>query len=98
MEHLEYAKELFNQSADDQEEKGMEKYGQALEPLDNYCWLDMAIQEQTDGFKYLAAEKVKREFVVGKIRKLLDYKENSVSRVEINHWLDVLEGVSDAGN
>ena len=78
--------------ANEQEEKGMQKYGQPLNPLDDYNWLDMARQEQVDGYKYLEAEIVKRRFIVGKIRRLLNYKNNSVSKVEINYWLDVLEG------
>ena len=78
--------------ANEQEEKGMKKYGQPLNPLDDYDWLDMARQEQVDGYKYLEAEIVKRRFIVGKIRRLLNYKNNSVSKVEINYWLDVLEG------
>jgi len=69
----------------------MKKYGQPLEPLDNYDWLQMAREEQVDGYKYLEAEIVKRRFIVGKIRRLLNYKNNSVSKVEINYWLDRLE-------
>lgn len=88
MNHLIFSKQLFNLSADEQEKKGMEKYGQPLNPLDNYDWLNMCLEEQTDGFKYLAAEKVKRDFIVDKIRKLTD-------NTEINHWLDILEGRSN---
>lgn len=92
-EQLELAKDKFIQTANSQERKGIQKYGQPLNPLDDYDWLEMAIEEQTDGFKYLVAEQEKRKFVVGKIRKLLEFKDNSVSRTEINHWLDVLEGI-----
>src|SRR5690625_3510924 len=84
-EQLEIAKDRFIQTANAQERKGIQKYGQPLNPLDNYCWLDMAMEEQTDGFKYLVAEQEKRKFVVAKIRKLLEYKNNSVSKTEINH-------------
>lgn len=85
MEHLRFVKQKFIISADAQENKGIEKYGQPLEPMDNYDWLEMAEQEQVDGYKYLVAEQVKRQKVIGKIRNLTD-------DMEINHWLDVLEG------
>lgn len=91
-EHLERTKDKFNEVAVEQERKGILKYGQPLNPLDDYCWLSMALEEQVDGTKYLIAEMEKRKFIVNKIRKLLDYKENSVSKTEINFWLDKLEG------
>lgn len=83
--HLEHTKDEFIKVANSQERKGIEKYGKPLDALDNYDWLEMALEEQVDGTKYLVAEMEKRKFVVGKIRKLTD-------DVEINHWLDVLEG------
>ncbi|OEH55917.1 hypothetical protein AQ616_18950 [Oceanobacillus sp. E9] len=84
-EHLERTKEQFSKTANIQEDKGILKYGQPLNPLDKYDWLEMAEQEQVDGYKYLIAEQVKRTFVVNKIRKITD-------DVEVNHWLDVLKG------
>ena len=92
MQHLQTSIDTFIDYAKAQEQKGIEKYGQPLDPLDNYCWLTMAIEEQVDGFQYLVAEMKKRKFVVDKIRKAINYKENDVSKTEINHWLDVLEG------
>jgi len=90
--HLQHTKQVFNNIADSQEEKGIAKYGKPLDPLDDYNWLSMAREELVDGFKYLEAEQVKRNFICNRIRKLLDYRDNSVSKTEILHWLDVLEG------
>lgn len=86
MQHLKDSIKAFEDVATDQEYKGLEKYGQPLNPLDNYDWLAMAKEESADEFKYLHAEQVKREFVVDKIRKL------SRGNTEIEFWLDVLEG------
>ena len=93
MQHLQTSIDTFIDYAQSQEQKGIEKYGQPLDPLEsNRDWLVMAIEEQVDGFQYLVAEMKKRKFVVDKIRKAINYKDNSVSKTEINHWLDVLEG------
>ncbi|WP_373894433.1 hypothetical protein [Virgibacillus sp. CBA3643] len=91
-EHLNKVINKFEETARYQESKGILKYGNPLDSLDNYDWLEMAEQEQVDGYKYLVAEMEKRKFIATKIRKLLNYKENSVSNTEINYWLDRLEG------
>lgn len=84
-DHLERVKTEFELMANYQERKGIEKYGHPLNPLDRHDWLEMAEQEQVDGYKYLKAEQVKRTLVADKIRKL-------TFDDEINYWLDVLEG------
>lgn len=84
-DHLENTVIKFSIEAQSQEEKGIQKYGQPLNPLDNYDWLKMAIEEQVDGFKYLYAEQVKRAHVVSEIRQLTDNKQ-------IHKLLDQLEG------
>lgn len=91
-EHVQLSIEDYINTIHSQAEKGLEKYGQGLDPLDNFDWLDMASEELIDGHQYIVAEKRKREFICSKIRGLLNYKDNSVSRTEILHWLDVLEG------
>lgn len=88
-DHLQTVKDKFGQVADSQENKGIEKYGQPLNPLDTYDWLEMALEEQVDGTKYLIAEMEKRKFIAHKIRRALEYNHYYT---EINHWLDVLEG------
>lgn len=90
--HLNKTIEEFDYIANSQEKKGIAKYGKPLDPLDNYDWLEMANEELVDGYKYLIAEKEKRNFIVNKIRTLLNYKINETSKTEINHWLDRLEG------
>lgn len=90
--HLDKTVSEFNKVAYTQEMKGIQKYGQALDPLDDYDWLKMALEEQVDGTKYLVAEMEKRKFVVDKIRNLLKYKSEWVHYDEIMHWLDELEG------
>lgn len=86
VDHLNRTKLEFNRVANEQEHKGVMKYGKALDPLEHgRDWIEMAKQEQVDGFKYQEAELVKREFVIEKIRK-------RTNDVEINHWLDMLEG------
>src|SRR5690554_3554435 len=38
----------FSEVATTQEEKGIKKYGHELRPLDNYDWLEMAMEELVD--------------------------------------------------
>ena len=85
MEHLQDSVDQFTQVALSQEKKGIQKYGQPLNPLDSYDWLDMASQELVDGFKYLHAEQVKRAEICAKIRRLVD-------KPEVLRLLDELEG------
>lgn len=92
--HLEKVKEKFEETANQQELKGIEKYGQPLDPLDNYDWLKMALEEQVDGTKYLVAEMEKRKFIVNKIKRLLVTKQDWINYDEVMHWLDELEGKS----
>jgi len=85
MNHLKRTVNKFEEMAVSQEEKGMEKYGKPIDPLDDYDWLEMADEEMVDGYKYLHAEKIKRKFIVDKIRKLTECEE-------IHYWLNQLEG------
>jgi len=76
-----------------QELKGKEKYGEPLNPHNkNYDWLEMAIEEVVDGFKYLHAEQVKRERIVAKIREIIQYNTNILAHDQISALLDQLEG------
>jgi hypothetical protein len=63
----------FSRTARSQELKGIEKYGHELQPMDyKWDWLEMAKEELIDGFKYLAAEKERRDELVKSIeRKIL---------------------------
>lgn len=75
----------FNNTANDQEQKGIKKYGKPLNPLDNYNWLEMCLEEQVDGAAYIVAEMDKRSYVCERIRMRTndDY---------IHGLLDLLEG------
>ena len=58
----------FSKTARTQEMKGIEKYGHELQPMENkYDWLEMAKEEFVDGFKYLAAEKERRDILIENI-------------------------------
>lgn len=70
-DHLENTKLAINEVADSQEDKGIEKYGKPLNPLDDYDWLDMEFEELIDAAKYNRAEKVKRNYHVERLRKLM---------------------------
>lgn len=90
MEHLEKVNKKFSETAYLQEMKGIRKYGKALDPMDNYDWLQMALEEQVDGTKYLVAEIEKRKHVVSQVKKLIP--NDLEDYVEIMMLLDELEG------
>jgi hypothetical protein len=43
----------------DQQLKGLKKYDVAINPLDDYDWLDMKLEEQIDGAVYSICETLK---------------------------------------
>ncbi|MBN6206247.1 hypothetical protein JYK21_07270 [Ralstonia pickettii] len=88
--HLDKTVSEFKKVAYTQEMKGIKKYGKPLDPMDNYDWLKMALEEQVDGTKYLVAEMEKRRFVVGRLKKLIP--NDLEDFVEIMMLLDELEG------
>lgn len=92
MDHLNLVKETFGEVADSQEDKGIIKYGKPLDPLDDYDWLDMALEESVDGTKYLVAEKVKRIYHCKKLRSLVLKNCEGYVQQEMLHWVDKLEG------
>lgn len=94
MEHLQNSVVKFSEVARSQEDKGIEKYGQALEPIDDYDWLEMAIEEQVDGFKYLHAEQKKREWTILMIRRVLAADDLNLDEMinGIEYYLKKLEG------
>lgn len=94
MPHKNFEKSIvkFIEVAKSQEEYGINKYGQPLNPLDNYDWLEMALEELVDGFKYLHAEQVKRRHVIKQIRKVIR-DIDPYDRETINSLLCQLESV-----
>lgn len=62
---VDIATEKFKQINEAQEAKGLKKYGHEVKPLEpKWDWLEMAEQELVDGFKYLVAEKERRDFYI----------------------------------
>ncbi|OEH53014.1 hypothetical protein AQ616_18415 [Oceanobacillus sp. E9] len=93
-DHLQNSIVSFAETARSQEDKGISKYGKKLDPLDGYDWLQMAKEEQVDGFQYLEAEAVKRKHIATRIRALIEHSTLARwSKSEINHLLDELEGI-----
>jgi len=91
MLNLKRSIDMFENIALKQEAKGIEKYGQRLNPLDRYDWLRMAAEEQVDGFKYLHAEIEKRRFAIGMIKGILSELDlDTLKKVE--PYLKLLEG------
>lgn len=84
---------MFEEYKTKQDEKGFKKYGQPLDPLDGrYDFIEMAIEEQVDGFQYLYSEKVKRKHVVNQIRELIKCNTIPMVHDQITALLDQLEG------
>lgn len=72
--------EKFTEVLNKQNEKGLEKYGQALDPLDRrYDFLEMILEELIDGVQYARAEQLKRKHIAEQIRKAI--KGNSIGMV-----------------
>lgn len=90
--HLKHTIAEFEKTAISQEEKGIEKYGKPLNPIDNYDWLDMADEEAVDLYKYLHAEKVKRKFIANQIREVMRYKVHPAVYGRVDELLNELEG------
>lgn len=68
MTFLQFVISKFTKSATDQENKGIEKYGHELQPMDpKWDWLNMAEEELIDGFKYLCAERERRDKVLREV-------------------------------
>ena len=65
MSFVDVANEEFTRVNEDQESKGIEKYGHSMKPLEpKWDWLQMAKEEFVDGFKYLVAESERRNFYI----------------------------------
>lgn len=93
MKHLESSIGKFEEVAIEQEHKGLEKYGQPLDPHDKtYDWLEMTIEEVVDAFKYLHAEQVARKEIADKIRAIIKCNTIPMVHDQIMVLLNQLEG------
>jgi hypothetical protein len=55
----------FTKSAESQENKGIEKYGHEVQPHDpKWDWNLMAEEELVDAFKYLHADRIRRDEIL----------------------------------
>ena len=95
MKHLHDTLIDFAHVANEQEKKGIKKYGQPLDPDDSYDWLEMAKEEQVDGYKYLLAEQVRRNRVIDDIRQIIKTGVHPDVYEKINSLLNELEGRGD---
>jgi hypothetical protein len=65
--------EFFVKKTNDQDEFGIKKYGQPLDPMDTrHDWLNMAGDELVDCFKYFIAERERRDNVLLKVDSRLN--------------------------
>lgn len=93
MTFLQKTSKFFSLLAEQQELKGIKKYSKELDPLElKYDWLQMASEEQVDGFKYLHAEMEKREFITVKIKGTLINQVDDNIYDEVLFWLNTLNG------
>lgn len=50
-----------------QDEFGLKKYNQYLNPMDSYDWLNMAFEEYVDLGKYIEAERYRRDVILSNV-------------------------------
>lgn len=85
MKHLNESINDFEKVTRSQAKKGFKKYGKALDPMDNYSWINMAKEEAVDLYQYLHAQEQVNQVIAERIR--VRTKDE-----EILFWCDVLEG------
>lgn len=69
----------FTETMHLQDLKGLEKYNQALDPMDNkYDWLNMATEELADAVKYFKAEQTRRDEVLKEVMNDLNIIQRSL--------------------
>lgn len=80
----------FSEVAFKQEEKGIKKYGKELDPYnvdpetnEPYDWIGMAEEEFVDGFKYLFAERERRDEVFKNIKEMTETMELFANDVDL---------------
>ena len=95
-------KKAFKVGVDKQNAKGLEVYGQPLDPLDGkYDFLQMLEEEVVDAYQYLRAEREKKAYVNDKISHLvskIDYvvsssTADSNTKAFVNAYIEEIEKV-----
>lgn len=90
--------ERFEEVAGYQEQKGIEKYGHELQPSDKkWDWLLMAEEELVDGYKYIQAEKTRRENKKNEITFRVTQLINFLNILE-DEVITILEGYDNPIN
>lgn len=84
----------FKETALNQELKGLKKYGSPVNPMDDYDWLNMAEEEQIDGYKYLMAERVKRDTILKDVFAIFQQLKESLSQKQESFvYVKIIESV-----
>lgn len=77
--------QTFDRVAIRQEEYGIDKYGEPLDPFNKkHDWLNMSLEELTDGFKYLVAERERRDQFVREIMNHVKLVRKGLQESEID--------------
>lgn len=96
LDHINKTISLFKDIAIKQGEKGMEKYGQALDPRDKkHDWLFMLLEELVDGIQYAVAEILRRDEIINEVREIIRYNTIPMVHDQLTVLLDELEGLDE---
>lgn len=104
-ELLPFTKEVseeFTQTMHLQDLKGLEKYNQALDPMDKkYDWLAMATEELADAVKYFKAEQKRRDVVLKSVINQLtvlelhsEANQDTLTSHSVRHIMNELKQLS----
>ena len=84
-----------------QDEFGLKKYGQYLNPMEGYDWLNMAFEEYVDLGKYIEAERYRRDVILSNVLLNISRMRDKIEKngenfnpqliKDISRLLDVLE-------
>lgn len=101
--YLEKTIRRFAETARAQEEKGIAKYGHELQPLDHkWDWLEMAKEELVDAFKYLSAERERRDVLITEINHhlitALNRSEDSTVNIPLRKAMARMGKLKGEGN
>lgn len=83
----------FTEVLHKQNEKGLEKYGQPLDPLDKrYDFLEMLLEELVDAVQYARSEQIKRKYAADEIRRVIEPNVIPMVYDQVNALLNQFEG------
>lgn len=83
----------FTEVLHKQNEKGLKKYGQPLDPLDKrYDFLEMLLEELVDAVQYARSEQIKRKNAADEIRRVIEPNVIPMVYDQVNALLNQFEG------